>query len=862
MVNKLYNIINKTKIKISNLFSKKQVEEVIEEIKEETLIENTDSDIYLSIFDIDSEILKESNKIYGWFTLGEENIVKVGEARENSSAYKRVYEDEVKTHDMYEKRKIVFVENRTDKNSKTITDHDVHTKLKSMDIIKLKSSKGNITEQFECTLEQLRHAYDLCYKNLSYIPKREELFDMRDEQILAIKKTYDYFINNPGKKLEFLWNAKPRFGKCFASYQLALKMKWERVLVITFKPAVEDEWKNGLLTHRDFKGWEQFITKDNKYEDIDQNKPYVCFRSLQDLLGIDSDGNIKTKNEWIHDIKWDCIIIDECHYGAHREKTKKLLRENNVENENFGYDEEEEEIIKQAKENQEEDHIKDENDIFDEINESIKNNIKSNFRLHLSGTPYKILARGTFIEEQIFNWTYIDEQRLKKEENKNLEMPNMNLLIYRLPNNIISQFENHNKNSFNFKEWFSVNNDGEFKNFRNINDFLNLISRDKKLSSGLRGVEERNRENESNLYYLFDEVENKIILKHTLWYMPGKKECKALAILLKNHQIFKHYEIIVATGDEINCGKKGADEVRRKINTAVKNNKKTITLSCGMLTTGVTIPEWDAVLMLRNVKSPELYFQTAFRAQSPRYKNGKEIDKKECYIIDFAPERALVMYEYLYNKSYQESSLNKNMRETLKEYINYLAILICDEAILKNIDIEDILNLFNSFNSSKSISSDKEIFNKEEISYIFNNDNEILRILNKIQISEKIDKKNQNASVINSNGMSTPEYKKENNMKKSKNNISKEFLANEEVAVKKLKTLALKIPEFIFLANEKISSLKELLDCNEHTLFESTFKITSEEFKYLFEKKCFNNFEVGYKINQYCNDFKSIKIYI
>ena len=248
---------------------------------------------------------------------------------------------------------------------------------------------------------------------------------MRPEQEAAVDKTIDYFKSfkkeNKDRTPHFLWNAKMRFGKTFASYQLAKKMGWKKVLVLTFKPAVEDAWKEDLLSHIDFKGW-QFISKqadELSSQDIDTKKPLVCFGSFQDFLGKNTNtGGIKTKNEWVHATNWDCVIFDEYHYGAWRENAKELFEAEGKREMEFG----EGEGL----------------DYFDEGTMPIT----TSHYLYLSGTPFRAIASGEFIEDQIFNWTYSDEQKAKDEwketngPNPYSSLPRMVMMTYQMPDAI------------------------------------------------------------------------------------------------------------------------------------------------------------------------------------------------------------------------------------------------------------------------------------------------------------------------------------------------------------------------------------------------------------------------------------------
>ena len=320
------------------------------------------------------------------------------------------------------------------------TDRAVHRYLKKTGI---KNPDG---EWFECKVARVKAAIIALRNGELNSENRSLNFGMRPEQKQAVNKTEQYFNSfrkeQPKKSPHFLWNAKMRFGKTFASYQLARQMKWTKILVLTFKPAVQSAWQDDLNSHVDFEGW-QFISPDGlTYENANKKKPIVCFGSFQDYLGKNkSTGGIKTKNEWVHTINWDCVIFDEYHYGAWRENAKDLFEAEN----------------RQEQEYAQGVGVKD----FDEDVLPIT----TNHYLYLSGTPFRALSSGEFIEEQIFNWTYSDEQRAKSEwqgdNNPYRALPRMVLLTYQLPDAIREVAMQGEFNQFDLNEFFSADGEGE-----------------------------------------------------------------------------------------------------------------------------------------------------------------------------------------------------------------------------------------------------------------------------------------------------------------------------------------------------------------------------------------------------------------
>ena len=334
-------------------------------------------------------------------------------------------------------------------------DKDVHK------ILERKGFSNPKGEWFRCTVEDVKTAVNNLVNGDSEISERIKSFPLRPEQKEAIKKTKNYILEfekeNPGKTSHFLWNAKMRFGKTFAAYKLALEMKWKKILVLTFQPAVQSAWQEDLLTHVDFPDW-QFISRDGlSFSEANKDKPFVCFGSFQDFLGKNSVGGIKPKNEWVHRVNWDCVIFDEYHFGAWREKAKELFQDDEVEETNF--------LIKS-------------NSYFKE--EFMP--ISTKFYLYLSGTPFRAISTGEFIEEQIFNWTYADEQEAKNkwvgEDNPYSSLPRMILMTYKVPDYISTIANEGEFNEFDLNKFFEAKkeyDEAEFVYKNEVQQWLNFI---------------------------------------------------------------------------------------------------------------------------------------------------------------------------------------------------------------------------------------------------------------------------------------------------------------------------------------------------------------------------------------------------
>jgi len=367
-------------------------------------------------------------------------------------------------------------------------------------------------------------------------------FGMRPEQREAVDITKEYFSKarseQPGHTPHFLWNAKMRFGKTFAAYQLAKMMGWKKVLVLTFKPAVVHAWSEDLERHIDFEGW-QFITRDGDltYEQANKKKPTVCFGSFQDFLQRTVGGAIKPRNEWVHDTKWDCVILDEYHYGAWRENAKGL----------FGADEEDSgEVAGEV--------TKDEQD-FDE---SILP-ITTGHYLYLSGTPFRALASGEFIEEQIYNWTYSDEQRAKRDwkgtgPNLYAALPRLVLLTYTLPDDIRQVAEEGEFNEFDLNEFFFAEGESDKAKFEHedeVQKWLDLIR------GAYRGTTVDDLKLGKDRPPLpFSDARLLGVLQHSFWFLPSVAACYAMANLLKAKQntFYHDYNVVIAAGSRAGVG--------------------------------------------------------------------------------------------------------------------------------------------------------------------------------------------------------------------------------------------------------------------------------------------------------------------
>lgn len=709
------------------------------------------------------------------------------------------------------------------------TDFDVHKILEKAGYYRFPNS-----EWFECTLDEVKEAIFAVKNHKTDITKRIATFKMRPEQERAVKITSEYFRKYPyekeGKTPHFLWNAKMRFGKTFTSYQLAKEMGWKRVLVLTFKPAVQNSWEDDLKSHVDFKDW-QFISRDGlQYKDINRHKPFVWFASFQDVLGKTEAGGIKPRNEVIHQIPWDCIILDEYHFGAWRESAKDL------------YDAEDKK--EQAKQDGEG---------LDYYSEE-QMPLTTDAYLYLSGTPFRALNNGEFLEDQIFNWTYTDEQREKNlwkeqdEINPYAELPKMVMMTYKMPDEIKQIALNGEFDEFSLNEFFSaseVNGDCKFKYEREVVNWLNLIRGQYKPTA----IDELKVGKKPPMPYSDIRLLN--ALNHTFWFLPSVASCKAMGNLLKNHPFYKEYKIIVCAGAEAGMGVDALKPVREAIKDGFST--KTITLSCGKLTTGVTVPEWGGIFMLRDTSSPETYFQSAFRVQSPwtvknpdgLNPNEKAIIKETCYVFDFAPDRALKQIaDY-------SARLNFNTKETpeqkVEEFISFLPVLCYDGSHMDIINANELLDLVVAGTGSSMLAR------RWESALLVNVDNPTLtKLLENEKAMEALSRiegfRNLNkdlATLVNKSEAlkKAKQEKKESLSKQEKKELTeqeKEIKSKRKEIQEKLLKFATRIPVFMYLTDYREQTLMDVIKQLEPELFKKVTGLTIPDFELLVSIGIFN----------------------
>lgn len=654
-----------------------------------------------------SYILPDRHQNDGWQKIGytERKDAKVRIREQNETAsHKEPYD-------------IKWIRPARKNNNEWFKDHELHRYYQQNAIPK---DEGHGTEwfYFNGTPERSIELFEAFCQNHFVDGNGKKFYILRPEQKDAVEQTLEYAernqttdFKNPNGKAEFLWNAKPRFGKTLTTYDFMKRFGATKTLIVTNRPAIADSWYNDYKKFID--GYYFISTADsikaktltreefNQIEDF--NKKQITFLSLQDLKGAKVFGGSFDKLQWVADLEWDLLVIDEAHEAVDTDKTDRAFE-----------------------------------------------NIKRKFTLHLSGTPFKALAEGKFSSEQIYNWTYLDEQKVKQSElesgqesGDHTDMPDLRLFNYKISDVTTKQIEEgidvNGENIppvFEFNDFLATNSKGEFKREADIWRFLNTLT-----------------ENEG---YPFSTPELRDELKHTFWFVGNRvNSAKAMEKLLKKHPVFENYKIILAAGDGRSLDDESSEEeaidfkknekALARVRDAIKEYDKTITLSVGQLTTGVTVEEWSAVLMMSDVKKETLYTQAIFRAQNPyKYeKNGKLYRKKSAYVFDFSPYRVLEIYDKLANSLSEKSAIGNitesERQENVAELLNFFPVLSQDEnGKMVELDASQVLTL-PAAKMASDIVKRGFITNLlfKDIGNVFNLPSEIVKKLNKMPNSKE-----------------------------------------------------------------------------------------------------------------------------
>ncbi len=719
------------------------------------------------------------------------------------------------------------------------TDRDVHAVLRKNSFVQLNQGIDR-NEWFKVSEKEALSAISSVKNNSVYTVGRTAHFGMREEQAKAVNDTADYFKKmmkeDPSRPPKYLWNAKMRFGKTFASYQLAKKMGYKKILVLTFKPAVESAWYEDLETHVDFEGW-QFVSDkeakfdgtsfDRLYESCDKSKPIIVFGSFQNLLGKTENGAIKPKNEFVHLTNWDMVIFDEYHFGAWRDNAQKLF-ENVDEETEADFDPEKYQATEAG----------------NAINETWID-ITTKCYLYLSGTPFRALYTGEFLEDQIFNWTYSDEQNAKEKwngegENPYAALPRMVMLTYKVPEKITQIAMGGEFDEFDLNEFFKAEprdkNKPETSRFvyeEYVQKWLELIQGKGDIVDGLKLGNDR-----PPMPYSDTTLKNS--LTHTVWYLPSVAACFAMGNLLQSptNKFFNDYEVIVCAGTKAGIGMDALPPVKAAMDDPLKT--KTITLSCGKLMTGVTVRPWTGIFMLCNLKSPETYFQSAFRVQSPWTttddSGNTEIIKQECYIFDFALNRAL---RQISDYSCRLNTTETNPEKKVKDFIDFLPVLAFDGSSMNEISAQDVLDITYAGTSATLLAK------RWQTALLVHVDNDTLKrlqdnpaLLEALSKIEGFRSLNQEIETIINRSEAIKKAKKEDTAKGQK---EKKEISEEEKKIKSLRKqvqenllkLAARIPSFMYLTDYREQTIKDVITQLEPELFKKVTGLNVNDFNLL-----------------------------
>lgn len=755
-----------------------------------------------------------------------QGLIKIG--RTDRDAHERIGEQlaSVKMPDAAAYTLLFCEPAQTDDGKRSFSDRALHDKLRAAGVTQVAG------EWYEATLDEVEQAYHaVCADKPMGSVRARASFAPRPEQAEAVARTAAYFRAQAGAERapEFLWNAKMRFGKTFAAYQLAREMGWTRILVLTYKPAVSTAWRDDLEGHVDFAGW-RFAQRGGEPQDLDDPSPLVWFASFQDLGGTDAEGRHKARNLRLADIDWDAVYIDEYHFGAWRQAARDL----------YGAD----------SGDTNEKNALETGDLDEDFRAGLARlALRSGAYLYLSGTPFRALTQGDFLEDQIFNWTYSDEQRAKATwagpgENPYRALPEMMLLTYEMPEGLAEVARNAQA-YFSLSEFFRTEENlfGEqrFVHEREVQKWLDLL---RGQGFGEQWPEATNPERPP---LPFEDTRLLTALQHSLWYLPTVAACEAMAELLgRQHNVFwRGYDVLVVAGTGAGIGPRALPPVERAIGR-IPQDTKTITLTCGKLLTGVTVPAWGAILMLRELSSPESYFQAAFRVQSPW--TSTEIDsvaggerlyvhKEQCFVIDFAPNRALRLLAEYGGRLRSDYALaaDQSDEDAIGELLDYLPVLCFDGGAMHELEPADVIDyltrglsasmLARRWNSQELLTFDLTAMKK----VLANGD--LLASLEGVPAFRTI-RDEIEAVIARTEGLAEKAAtgaklsKAEQAEKKERDRLR--FDLRE-----KLRHFVVRIPAFMYLTDNREKTIREIIEQDETDLFRTVTSLTLDDFDQL-----------------------------
>ncbi len=620
-----------------------------------------------------------------------------------------------------------------------VNDKEVHEVLLRSGIKRKVFDKVNgANEWFCCDLETAKRAIAAVKEGRkalkgSEVTVGQSSIHFRPEQREAIDKTLKQF----KKSNQMLWNAKMRFGKTLSALQVVKERgDFRRVLILTHRPVVDAGWFEDFGKIFYDKDEYAYGSKNNgdTFVSLDRHARrgecrYIYFASMQDLRGSELVGGNFDKNNDIFSTPWDLIIVDEAHEGTQTELGKAVMKELTKENTKV---------------------------------------------LRLSGTPFNLL--DDFKEEEIYTWDYVMEQRAKAQwdidhpgdHNPYAGLPRLNIYTYDL-GRLMNEYADEDI-AFNFREFFRVNDNGEFVHRSHVQNFLDLLTK-----------------TDEESMYPFANKRYRDIFRHTLWMVPGVKAAKALAAMLRNHPVFGLFEIVNVAGD--GDEEEDNEEALKKVTDAIgpdPDKTRTITLSCGRLTTGVSVPAWTGVFMLSGSfnTAASAYMQTIFRVQTPATINGRV--KEDCYVFDFAPDRTLQVLAETAKISTKAGKQTSTDRQQLGAFLNFCPIISIEGSQMKQLDTEHMLQQL------KRVYVERVVQHGFEDSYLYNND--MLRRLTDDEVKDFQDLKSvvgqtkamvkSNDITVNDQGLTNEEYEEKEKLEKKK---KKELSEEEKKRLEELK---------------------------------------------------------------------------
>ena len=688
------------------------------------------------------------------------------------------------------------------KQIQSFQDHDVHDVILNSGFQAIKFvESGKPSEWYKIDLTSAKNAIAAVKEGKSALSQTQPVstvvpktqIKLRFEQDENVKNTIDIF-----KRYDtMLWNCKMRYGKTVTAYELIKRQAYQKVIVITHRPAVEDGWgtdhdlmfagTNHLFIDKTNGSvdYDSAIDADNDFklkQTVQSQTPFVYFASIQDLRGSQRVGGKYNKNNAVFDMDWDLLIIDEAHEGTST-------------------------------------------DLGDAVIKTLR---KPNTKvLLLSGTPYNIMSE---FDENKYTWTYVDEQKAKAEWEENHpnernpyeELPKMNIFTFDLSEQMPTSYRFVTEDSaFNFREFFRTWTGDVEKDFRiipedksvgdfvyedDVYNFLSLISSDSQDSN-----------------YPFSTEEYRDMFAHKFWIVPGVKEAKALSTVIQRHPNFKDFEVVNIAGD--GDEEKPYDEALTLVRSSIKSYPKTITISCGKLTTGVTVREWTAVMMLSGSSSTSAsgYMQAIFRVQSPGYINGRQ--KKNCYVFDFAPDRTLKVIAEVHRATNKGLKDDEKAKKALGEFINFCPIISVEGTVMRSYNVDEMMRQIKRISVDAAINSgfdDDTIYLSDAGMKISQFDQDILRKLADVVTPQKKGKK-QIDVVVSDTGMTDEQHKLAD---KAKRKPKKDLTEEEKAALalykkqkeeqKKmfnlLRAVSIRLPLLFYGADADITEIIHLKD--------------------------------------------------